>query len=92
MDCHWLQYKQYEEQYSTYVNRYGPGLVVYWFGFIDEIAARPTFQTKVGAGNALDAGVMILSDLPSACNIAVLPGLPLPVPQCTSVISALDAQ
>jgi len=25
------------EQFWSYKNRYGPGMVIYWFGFIDEL-------------------------------------------------------
>eukprot|EP01117_Protostelium_nocturnum_P014854 TRINITY_DN569_c1_g1_i1.p1 TRINITY_DN569_c1_g1~~TRINITY_DN569_c1_g1_i1.p1 ORF type:complete len:100 (+),score=15.86 TRINITY_DN569_c1_g1_i1:832-1131(+) len=27
----------YKEQFSGYISRYGPGLVIYWFGFIQEL-------------------------------------------------------
>lgn len=30
--------QQMEGQYATYVNRYGPGCVIYWFGFISDLA------------------------------------------------------
>ena len=28
---------QTKEQYSKYVNRYGPGAVIYWAGFVAEL-------------------------------------------------------
>jgi len=31
--------QQMEGQYATYLNRYGPGCVIYWFGFIADLAA-----------------------------------------------------
>ncbi|GIL43495.1 hypothetical protein Vafri_956, partial [Volvox africanus] len=33
--------KQVEEQYCTYVNRYGPGMVIYWFGFVEDLNNDP---------------------------------------------------
>eukprot|EP00947_MAST-08B_sp_MAST-8B-sp1_P001784 g1784.t1 len=33
--------KENEEQFEMYVNRYGPGMVVYWFGFIDSLNTDP---------------------------------------------------
>ncbi|KAG2498008.1 hypothetical protein HYH03_004266 [Edaphochlamys debaryana] len=33
--------KQVEEQYATYVNRYGPGMVIYWFGFVESLNTDP---------------------------------------------------
>ncbi len=54
--------KQQEEQYSTYCNRYGPGLVIYWFGCID------------GLGSC-DANVLVLDAFPDAAGVSTLPRL-----------------
>ncbi|EFJ44775.1 hypothetical protein VOLCADRAFT_46728, partial [Volvox carteri f. nagariensis] len=38
---HRTHIKQVEEQYCTYVNRYGPGMVIYWFGFVEDLNTDP---------------------------------------------------
>ncbi|GLI68756.1 hypothetical protein VaNZ11_013209 [Volvox africanus] len=38
---HRTHLKQVEEQYCTYVNRYGPGMVIYWFGFVQDLNTDP---------------------------------------------------
>ncbi|KAJ9508960.1 hypothetical protein QJQ45_028291, partial [Haematococcus lacustris] len=50
--------KQLEEQYNTYVNRYGPGLVIYWFGFIEDLNT--------------DANVLLLDRFPTAAEMVLL--------------------
>ena len=48
-------HKQYlREQYWSYWNRFGPGLVIYWFGFVDELAEE-----------TLDKGIIIMDHMPS---------------------------
>jgi len=51
-----------EGQYQTYTNRYGPGLVIYWFGFIAELGAS-------------DPEVLLLDTFPGPDDIRVLPTL-----------------
>lgn len=35
------------EQLSSYANRFGPGVVVYWFGYLDQVAEWPENQNVV---------------------------------------------
>lgn len=49
--------KQLEEQYSAYVNRYGPGLVIYWFGCLDDLG---------------QSDVMVLDDFPVKGDVMTL--------------------
>jgi hypothetical protein len=53
-------------QFQAYVNRYGPGLVIYWLGFVDELAAA---QPDVALADAF----------PDEADIQRLPALPLPL-------------
>lgn len=53
---------QLEAQYRTYVNRYGPGLVIYWFGFIADLADA-------------DEELLLADDFPPLHHIQQLQGL-----------------
>ncbi|KAG1671357.1 hypothetical protein FOA52_002967 [Chlamydomonas sp. UWO 241] len=53
--------RQMEEQYSTYTNRYGSGLVIYWFGCLDGLSAK-------------DAQVMVLDGFPERAHVRALAG------------------
>jgi hypothetical protein len=55
---------QLEAQYRTYTNRYGPGLVIYWFGFL--------------AGMENDAAVLLLEAFPGRDDLLQLPRLQVP--------------
>lgn len=46
------------EQYFPYVNRFGPGLVIYWFGFVEEMNASP------------ENGILLANDLPDLKFVA----------------------
>lgn len=54
-----------EGQYQTYTNRYGPGLVIYWFGFVAELAGS-------------DPEVLLLDSFPAPADIVRLPQLVAP--------------
>ncbi|KAK9833398.1 hypothetical protein WJX81_001760 [Elliptochloris bilobata] len=60
-----LHMQQSAEQYEKYVNRFGPGAVVYWFGY------------AAGLQEACP-GVLLLGGLPAASDVITLPCLPLP--------------
>ena len=54
-----------QDQFSKYVNRYGPGMVIYWFGFVEELQDA--------------ASDLVLADgFPAATDIMQLPCLMLP--------------
>lgn len=50
-----------ENQFWSYTNRFGPGLVIYWFGFIDELDVN------------LERGLMLRDDFPA--NIITIESL-----------------
>lgn len=49
------------QQFQRYVNRFGPGLVIYWFGFVDELNDHPD--------------VLLLDHFPNDDEIYCLPRL-----------------
>jgi hypothetical protein len=53
-------------QYQKYVNRYGPGLVIYWHGYIRDLA-----QLEGGED------VLLLDRFPNPHELLTLPRLPL---------------
>jgi hypothetical protein len=54
-------------QYATYVNRYGPGLVIYWLGFLADLGAS-------------HPDVMLAEAFPPDEHICTLPTAPAPLP------------
>ena len=60
--------KDYTDSLSSYVGRFGPGMVVYWFGFIQDCDS-PVLH---------DSGVLAVDKFPT--DLEVLPGTLLPLP------------
>lgn len=46
------------DQYWPYYNRFGPGLVIYWYGFLDEISSERDRET----------GISVMDRLPDVIN------------------------
>lgn len=56
-----LQYfKFYISFFSSYWNRFGPGLVIYWFGFIDDL------------DSVRERGIMVADSFPKEQSITKL--------------------
>ena len=53
-------------QFQAYVNRYGPGLVIYWMGYVAELDTHPQVQ--------------LASAFPSPEDIRRLASMPAPAP------------
>lgn len=54
-----------KDQFTKYVNRYGPGMVVYWFGFVDELQEG-------------ESSLILVDSFPSAEDIVQLPCVHIP--------------
>ena len=54
-----------QEQFSKYVNRYGPGMVIYWFGFVDDLQDA-------------NSDLVLVDKFPSREDMTQLPCLPVP--------------
>ncbi len=55
---------QREAQFLKYVNRFGPGAVIYWFGFVEDLADT-------------DADILLLQRFPPTDEVVQLHRLPL---------------
>eukprot|EP00958_Prasinococcus_capsulatus_P017734 scaffold2022_cov387-Prasinococcus_capsulatus_cf.AAC.6 len=54
-----MHHTKCREQFQSYVNRFGPGLVIYWFGYVRDLDD--------------DAHVLLAADFPSLSQIVQLP-------------------
>lgn len=60
--------KDYTDSVSSYVGRFGPGMVIYWFGMIEDC---PSPMLK-------DAGLLVVDKFPT--DVRMLPGTRIPIP------------
>lgn len=70
--------KDYSDSISSYVGRFGPGMVIYWFGIIEDCPS-PILN---------DTGVLVVDCFPS--NIQFLPGACMPEPSEAEQIYTVD--
>ena len=84
-----LHVQALDGQYRTYINRYGSGAVIYWLGFIADLALHGPSIPCAGAGGVRGGGgggsgvstlggsdgseVLLLERFPGAGNIRLLP-------------------
>lgn len=61
--------KDYSDSVSSYVGRFGPGMVVYWFGFVSDCVDCPMLQ---------DDGILVVDAFPHTSHTVMLPGSQLP--------------
>lgn len=61
--------KDYKESISSYVQSFGPGMVIYWFGFV----------TDCDAPILADTNVLVVDSFPK--HVYTLPGSTLPLPE-----------
>lgn len=60
--------KDYSNSVSSYVGRFGPGMVIYWFGLIEDCPS-PMMQ---------DSGLLIVDSFPA--DVQMLAGTTIPIP------------
>lgn len=59
------------KQYQSYVNRFGPGLVIYWHGYLKSLLAK---------NDPEDVKVLVMDRFPFPEEIVTLPRLSLTKP------------
>lgn len=57
--------KDYSDSVSSYVGRFGPGMVIYWFGFVSDCVDCPMLQ---------DDGILVVDAFPHTSHTVMLPG------------------
>lgn len=77
-----------EQQYQKYIDRFGPGAVIYWFGYVEELQAEGPRK------------LLLLESFPHPSEISILPSLahllqpdvsPLPPQLPTHLVPELPA-
>lgn len=70
--------RDYTDSVSSYIGRFGPGMVIYWFGFIEDCPC-PMLN---------DDGVFVVDHFPT--SIQLLPGSQLPPRSSDATLNVID--